>query len=225
VEVRPVVIDRQHPNNRQFALQILDFRREPIPEMTTEPIVWVRECPKDWGELQAYYRQAIYTQSKLALAYQTAGTTTDRVMLENLVGIAKYLAQTGESVNLQKLKTKLNIGDRPLKLGLDALVEMGFSLSFDSRTETISLQSDPAGELRTLYSIPAVGVFLAASAEEQFQRNYFLQVPVYALESVLGATLAGKTTPATGRDPEPPPDRPIPTSNKQQQPPKEVLNF
>jgi single-stranded-DNA-specific exonuclease len=222
-----VVIDRQQLNNRQFALQILDFRRESIPESSAEPIVWVRECPNDWAELQAYCRQAMYTSSKLALAYQTAGNTTDRVMLENLVGIAKYIAQSGESVNLRKLKTKLGIGDRTLKLGLDALVELGFSLSLDSRTETIALQfgSDMTANLRTLNSEPTVRAFLAASAQEQFQRNYFLQVPVYALESVLGATLVGKPTLAAERDLETIPDRPIPTSNKQQQPPKEVLNF
>jgi single-stranded-DNA-specific exonuclease len=228
VEVRPVVIDRQQLNNRQFALQVLDFRREPVPErIESESIVWVRSCPHDWAELQAYCRQAIYTSSKLALAYQTASTTSSQVMLENLVGIAKYLVQTGESVNLHKLKTKLNISDRTLKLGLDALVELGFSLSFDSRTETISLRAaaDLTDKLLVLYSVPTVRAFLAASEEEQFQRNYFLQVPVYALESVLGATLAGKPTPVSERDLETTPDRPLPTSNKQQQPPKEVLNF
>ena len=225
VEVRPVVIDRQQLNNRQYSLQILDFRREPIPELSAEPIVWVRECPNNWAELQAYCRQAIYTNSKLALAYQTAEITPDRVMLENLVGIAKYLAQTGESVNLQKLKIKLNISDRTLKLGLDALVETGFSLSFDSRTEMLAFQADSIVTMQPLNSISSVRAFLAASEEEQFQRNYFLQVPVYALEAVLGAALAEKPTPAAERDRETPPDRPIPTSNKQQQPPKEVLNF
>ncbi len=229
VEVRPVVVDRQQQStDRQSPLKILDFRRDQIPaEIAAEPIVWVKECPKDWAQLQAYARQAIYTHSKLALAYQAATTSNSQATLENLVGIAKYLAHTGESVNLQKLKTKLNIGDRTLKLGLDALVELGFSLSFDSRTDTLAIGLDRqwGGNELALYSVATVRAFLAASEEEQFQRNYFLQVPVYALESVLGATVAGKPIPTSERDRQTPADRPTPTINKQQQPPKEVLNF
>ena len=229
VEVRPAVAERQaQVGSRQNALKILDFRRESAPAaIESEPIVWVKECPQDWAELQAYCRQAIYTSSKLALDYQTAGITSSRSVFENLVGIAKYLAHTGESVNLHKLRMKLNIGDRTLKLGLDALVELGFSLSFDSRLDLVTLKLDRTSTTSDvdLYSLAPVRVFVATIEEEQFQRNYFLQVPVYALESVLGATVTVKPTLTSERDRETTPDRPNPTINKQQQPPKEVLNF
>ncbi len=229
VEVRPAVAERQSPvGNHQQPLKILDFRRESVPAaLESEPIFWVKECPKDWAELQTYCRQAVYTNRQLALSYQTANTTSSRAVFENLVGIAKYLSHTGTSVNLQQLKTKLNIGDRALKLGLDTLVELGFCLAFDSRTELLTLKLDREATTKAvdLYSLVPVRLFLAAIEEEQFQRNYFLQVPVYALESLLGATVAGKPTPTSKRDPEAPADRPNPTINKQQQPPKEVLNF
>jgi single-stranded-DNA-specific exonuclease len=212
VEVRPVAIDRQSSIDRhQHALKILDFRQNSIEpnSIDLEPIVWVKECPRDWSELRSYYQQAIYSNSKLALSYQTANLTTSREVFQTLVGIAKYLAQTSKSIDLAKLKSQLKIGDRAVKLGLDALVEIGFQRSMllqsgcanESPTNLVTISWDrtlTTGDV-DLYSLDSVRAFLAAIEEEQFQRDYFLRVPVYALESGLGTIVAGKPTP-TSRD-------------------------
>ncbi len=229
VAVRPVVAESKPQfSNPQQLVEILDFRQDPMPRSSDlQAIVWVKECPKDWPELQSHYRQALYTNSKLALAYQTANVHTNQTIFQTLVGMAKYLAQTDCGVDLQKLKAKLGIGDRALKLGLDALLEMGFQRSFDRQANSVKIEfaqqsSDLAVDIAALAT---VGAFLAALDEEQFQRTYFLQVPVYTLISVLGATVAGKPTPASERERLTPLVPELSIENKPQQPPKEVLNF
>jgi single-stranded-DNA-specific exonuclease len=188
VEVRPAIVDRQ-PNfcDRQNPLRILDFRQDEIdPQLTNlASIIWVKECPRDWSELQSYCRQAIGTNSKLALDYQSTNLATSREILQQLVGIAKYLANNSKDVELDRLKPKLNIGDRTLRLGLDALVEIGFLISLQPETNllTITLAQQPNQHEIDLYALDTVQVFFAAIEEEQFKRNYFLQVPVYAIES------------------------------------------
>jgi single-stranded-DNA-specific exonuclease len=229
VEVRPTIVAGDNASSeprQQQTLNILDFRQDPIPvDIESEPIVWVKECPKNWDELRSYCRQAIYTKSKLALNYQTSSSTSSREVFQNLVGIAKYLVQTSESVNLVKLKTKLKIGDRALTLGLDALAELGFCLSLDSRTNLVAMSFDPTALQVEMYSLMTVRAFITAIEEEQFQRNYFFQVPVYAIESLLGATMHGKPTLNPAREGESTTNKQPSTNNKQQQPPKEVLNF
>jgi single-stranded-DNA-specific exonuclease len=199
VEVRPVAIDRQYSiGSDRHALKILDFRQQSVDpnSIDPEPTVWVKECPRDWSELRLYCQQAIYTQSKLALSYQTSNLITSREVFQHLVGIAKYLAQTNKKIELSKLISKLNIGDRSLKLGIDALTEIGFERSIESQTNLLTFSWDPnstSGEV-DLYSLDSIRAFLAAIEEEQFQRDYFLQVPIYTLESGLGAMMVGKPT-------------------------------
>ncbi len=196
LEVRPSIVD-PHPQigNPNYTLKILDFRNG--ADLSTiaadlEPIVWVKECPKDWSELHAYCRQAMRSNSKLALNYQNTDLVTSREVFKNLIGIAKYLGQTQESVNLDKLKSHLQIGDRALKLGLDALIDIGFQQSIDKQTNLVSISWDRNSSMCEvdLYSLDSVRRFLAAIEEEIFQREYFLQVPVYAIESGLIGVLS-----------------------------------
>jgi single-stranded-DNA-specific exonuclease len=193
--VRPAAIDRQSANfsNRQYALDILDFRHQSvdIEVDNPEPIIWVKQCPRDWDELQYYCQQAIQTQSKLALDYQSIELASSREILEQLIGIAKYLVETNESVNLDRLKVRLNISDRSIKLGLDTLTEIGFDLSLQNSnnlltiSQTHQLKPNPVD----LLSLTTVREFLAAIEEEQFKRNYFLQVPVYAISATIAPLL------------------------------------
>ena len=191
VEVRPAAIDTKSPNfsDRQFALKILDFRQESVEPaaINSEPIIWVKQCPGDWDELQCYCQQAIQTSSKLALNYQSTNLATTSEILQQLIGTAKYVIQTGESVNLYRLRSRLNISDRAIRLGLDALVEIGFGVSLQTQTNLVNITlSQPLERPDTdLYSLVTVREFFAAIEEEQFKRNYFLHVPIYAIESSL----------------------------------------
>jgi single-stranded-DNA-specific exonuclease len=189
VEVRPVMVDSQSnlPNvsSRQQSLQILDFRKSEVdPKLTNlESITWVKKCPNDWGELQSSCRQALRTDSKLALDYRSTNLASNREILQQLVGIAKYLATTSTSVELGQLRSKLNIRDRSLRLGLDILTEIGFqvSLNIDTNILTIGAVQHQNSHEVDIYDLATVKKFFAAIEEERFKRNYFIQVPIYTI--------------------------------------------
>lgn len=186
VEVRPAVtINPANLNDSQKPLEILDFRHNPIdPQLTNlESITWVKECPSNWSELQSYCRTAIQTNSKLALDYQSTNLATSREILQQLIGIAKYLANTSTEVEIDRLKSKLHISDRVLRLGLDALAEIGFqvSLSVELDLVTITLPPQQNSHEVDFYALITVQKFFAAIDEERFHRNYLLQVPVYTM--------------------------------------------
>ena len=187
VEVRPALVSEPETlkprfSNRQKPLKVIDFRQASTDSMLTElgSIIWIKECPRNC-------RQAILTDSKLALNYQATNLVTSREILQQLVGVAKYLAHNGENIELERLKLKMGIGDRALRLGLNALVEIGFQISVENQTSLVTiglLQHQNFHEV-DLYSLVTVQKFFAAIEEEKFNRNYFLQVPVYAIESSL----------------------------------------
>jgi single-stranded-DNA-specific exonuclease len=187
VEVRPAAIDSKVTNfsDRQNPLKILDFRQEPVdPKLVDrESITWVKECPSDWSELQSYCRQAILINNKLALDYQSNNLATSQEILQQLVGIAKYLVNTSQEVELDRFKSRLNIGDRTLRLGLDVLVELDFQVSLQSQNNLVKIELSPyqSPDRVDLSSLLTVQKFFAAIEEERFNRQYFLQVPVYAI--------------------------------------------
>jgi single-stranded-DNA-specific exonuclease len=189
LEVRPAALLNAAPSkdnfsDRQRPLEILDFRQAPLdPATNTDAIIWVKKCPSGWGELRSYCQQAILTKSKLALNYQDTNLATSREVLQQLIGIAKYLSETHLSPDLARLSSKLKISDRAVKLGLDALVEIGFEISLQNETNLVKIELTRSQSLHEvdLYSLFTVQKFFAAIEEEQFNRNYFLQVPIYTI--------------------------------------------
>ena len=193
VEVRPAVIDdrsssKSNLSDRQKPLEVLDFRQDRASSTQQEltQITWIEECPHNWDELQAYCRQAMRNNSKLALNYQSTNLGTDREIFQQLVGIAKYLVDMNESIDLEQLRLKLNISDRSARLGLDALVEIGFQISLQPETNLVAVTSPQVQNPQQvdLYTKTTVQKFLLAIEAERFNRNYLLQVPVYAIESL-----------------------------------------
>ncbi len=186
VEVRPMMVETQsNLGNRQQSLQILDFRQaEASSELNNlESITWVKTCPGDWAELQSSCRQAVRTDRQLALDYRSIDLPTNREILEQLIGIAKYLATTNTVIELGRVRSKLNIKDRSLRLGLDVLSEIGFqvSLNLDTSTLMIGLFQPQDSSAIDIYDLVTTTKFFAAIEEERFKRNYFLQVPTYAI--------------------------------------------
>ena len=192
IEVRPAAIVstisqlKQVPPNfsNRHPLEVLDFRQDLVQhDSDLGEVTWVKKCPSNWSELQGYRQRAIQTNSKLALDYQSTNLPTSREIFEQLVGIAKYLVNTNEQIELARLGAQLNIGDRSIRLGLDALVDIGFEVSLQQQTNlvTIALPQHQADRNVDLYSLFTVQRFFAAIEEEQFNRNYFLQVPTYAI--------------------------------------------
>jgi single-stranded-DNA-specific exonuclease len=187
VEVRPMIVDTQASlsSNRQQPLQILDFRQAEVdPKLTNlESITWVKICPGDWSELQSSCRQALRTDSKLALDYRSTNLATNREILEQLIGIAKYLATTNTAIELGRVRSKLNIRDRSLRLGLDILTNIGFqvSLNIDTNILTIELVQPRNAQAVDISDLATVKKFFASIEEERFKRNYFMQVPIYSI--------------------------------------------
>jgi single-stranded-DNA-specific exonuclease len=194
IEVRPAAVAHQAVGNCQCAVKIIDFRREQTapPATASEPTIWVKECPKSWAHLQSYYRQAVLTNSNLALDYQATEVLTSREIFQQLVGIAKYVAEQSKDVELAKLKAKLDLSDRVLRIGFDALVEIGFQLSWQPEAGVVKIELPDLATTTTvdLYCLATVRKFLAAIEEERFHRQYFAQVPVYAIDAGLGASAA-----------------------------------
>jgi single-stranded-DNA-specific exonuclease len=188
VEVRPAAAISQAILDRPYTVKILDFRQTTIPTTANlEPVVWVAECPRSWGELRSSCQMAIDTNRDLGLNYQSTNLAAEREICDRLIGIAKYLAQTGENCSVDRLKSAMKIGDRSLRLGLDALIEIGFGCSFPGPNEiAIESPSRNSTQIVDIYSLTTVKKFLSAIAEEQFRQNYFLQVPVYSISAGLG---------------------------------------
>ncbi|WP_036478878.1 single-stranded-DNA-specific exonuclease RecJ [Myxosarcina sp. GI1] len=160
------IIDRRH---NMLALDILDSAAEILDR-----------CPVSWTELQREYRQAIARDSKLVLGYSAPQTINAREVWQQLVGIAKYLSRTQKTVTHQQLKEKLHLSDRTLKIGLQALQKIGFE---HQRTEDLyrfSWQERNDSNLdRELQNLEL------AIAEQQFQQQYFEQVPLSTIERQL----------------------------------------
>jgi single-stranded-DNA-specific exonuclease len=191
VELRPAATQTQTTLNRPSAVKILDLREQlTIPSsVELEPFVWVSDCPSSWAELRSSCKMAIDTNRDLALNYQPTDSATSREKFDRLVGIAKYLAQTNQPQPVERLKSALNIGDRSLKLGIDALTEIGFGCSFPQPDLLAVEWCDPNPHQNyELDSLATVKKFLAAIAEEQFRRNYFLKVPAYGISAGLGVS-------------------------------------
>ncbi len=188
VEVRPAAAMTQAILDRPYNVKILDFRQTTIPTTTNlESVVWVSNCPSSWSELHSSCQMAIDTNSDLALNYHPTELTPHREICDRLIGIAKYLAQTGNICSFDRLKSNLKIGDCSLKLGLDALIEIGFSYKLPQPNEiAIEWRSHNSTQTVDIYSLPTIKKFLAAIAEEKFRHNYFLQVPTYAIAAGLG---------------------------------------
>jgi single-stranded-DNA-specific exonuclease len=101
------------------------------------------------------------------------------------VGIAKFLSRTGQSATLAQLQDKLDLSDRTLHLGLNALSHLGFELRHLDWAIQISwnptFASSDASNDATLD-------FLAAVEEEQFLRQYFYQVPLSTIQAQASQT-------------------------------------
>jgi single-stranded-DNA-specific exonuclease len=168
-------------NNSYTAQELIIDRRNnsnQLAEINSGKIL--KECPQNWDEMQKKYRQAIANRQKLVLAYPPPSEIPPQETWRQLVGIAKYLSRTLKQVTKLQLQEKLSLSDRTLDLGLKALVELGFT--FHSTDEYLFFEfSSLIGD----QAIDSISSFLAALEEERFQRQYFYQVPLSTLQTIL----------------------------------------
>ncbi|MBA2749418.1 MAG: single-stranded-DNA-specific exonuclease RecJ, partial [Tatlockia sp.] len=106
----------------------------------------------------------------------------------NLVGIAKYLSRTEQSVTRIQLMEKLGISDLLLRLGFTALKCLGFKVSFQNGAFKMSLLQVES-TIADTENLQTIEQFIAAVREEQFQRQYFYKVPLSTISAVFSEEL------------------------------------
>ena len=165
-------------NNQSW---LLDWRDQPRQTENNSFIALIETCPRDWTQISQPYHQARHKQQQLALAYD--GPTQIEAMdtWRKLVGIAKYLQRTQTTITDHQLTTILQISDRALELGLESLKSLGFNITW---VEPKSIKILDYQETPTI-SDNLVNSFLDLVTEEQFQQQYFSQVPLEIVENTI----------------------------------------
>lgn len=193
--------------------QVIDRRSETAESSLSNTLV-VTQCPTTWQELRPWFHQATQQQMPLVLAYNHPEPVAPVEIWKQLVGIAKYLARTETSVTVAQLMAQLNLGERPLQIGLATLGSLGFrerdrdpdeSVWFEGASFAPLMQENiRPGELQPLSPLTTITLvydaalavsieqqqthlhlFLASLREEQFQRKYFADVPVNVAQTMM----------------------------------------
>jgi len=159
---------------------ILDWRTQQLDELDiiAESDPWViTKNPVSWQEIESWLEQANQQQKTVAIAYEPL--TPDRPIetWKNLVGMAKYLSRTQESISLNFLQDRLQVTATALHLGLNALSQIGFTIHTQDHQLEISYNPRNAFSNSNL-----IYTFLSAVQEEQFRRQYFAQLSLDTLQ-------------------------------------------
>jgi single-stranded-DNA-specific exonuclease len=168
---------------------ILDWRNIPTEEhsvlSTQHSALLLQECPTSWDDLRAWMRRAFFEKKPLAIAWRATQPVPPSQIWQQLVGIAKYLSRTKQTVTRVQLCQKLGISDQLLPLGFQALSYLGFQVSFQDRRFKISSTSVVTATVSDVACLQAIEKFLASVREEQFQRQYFYKVPLSTIQANL----------------------------------------
>jgi single-stranded-DNA-specific exonuclease len=181
----------------QHSPLILDWRNFPTPHSQVEtqliaslptPPLLLEDCPTNWDDLRAWLRRCLTTsrsgldnQQQLAIAWSKPNHQPPKQIWLTLVGIAKYLSRTNQLVTRRQLLEKIGISDQTLLVGIKALKYLGFTVKrLDCYLQITWHPSDSAEN----FADAAVAKFLAAVREEQFQRQYFAEVPLSTIVAI-----------------------------------------
>lgn len=177
---------RQRPDQFAQQLEPQSSQSSSVPSLVG-PVIMETQ-PQQWSDFGPWIEQAQSRDRPLALAYgnaQTDAQTDAQTTWATLLGIAKYLSRTGESVAIARLEAKLGLDlrrDQGRLMGLAgaAIAALGFDWSCQGEEVCIGRvgAGDQAGGQ---VGEGAIARFLGAIQEIAFQRRYFEQVPVAAV--------------------------------------------
>ncbi|MDZ8104977.1 MAG: DHH family phosphoesterase [Nostoc sp. DedQUE12a] len=183
----------------QYLPFILDLRNQDnsvqtqlIPSLATSAVI-LEHCPTNWDDLRAWLRRCLAAsnsastvdnQQQLAIAWSKPNHQPPKEIWRTLVGIAKYLSRTNQLVTRVQLLDKLGISDRTLFLGIKALKYWGFTVTRQDRDLQITWNPNSISQAN---ADAAVTQFLAAVSEEQFQQNYFAEVPLSTIVAMINS--------------------------------------
>ncbi|MEH2166297.1 MAG: single-stranded-DNA-specific exonuclease RecJ [Nostoc sp.] len=170
---------------------ILDLRNQEHSALSTQhSALIIEDCPTNWDDLRIWLRRCLAisrstsgleNQQQLAIAWSKPNHQPPNQIWLTLVGIAKYLSRTNQLVTRGQLLEKIGISDQTLIVGIKALKYLGFTVQRQDRSLQITWHpSDSAENLAD----EAVARFLAAVREEQFQQQYFAEVPLSTIVAI-----------------------------------------
>ncbi len=158
---------------------ILDWRKS-APKNHSALIM--TDCPTSWDDLRVWWKKSLYNQQQLALAWTTPNHQPPTEIWLTLVGLAKYLNRTNQLVTRVQLLNKLGISDQTLHLGIKALKYLGFTVQLKDRY--LQINRDSSSICETIFEAD-IAKFLAAIQEEQFQRQYFAEIPLSTIVAMI----------------------------------------
>ncbi len=172
-------------------IKLLDWREtDDRPQFAEQNIPVLAECPASWDDLQKWLRSALKQHAdssditELALSYSPPQSLSPETVWQQFVGMAKYLSRTEETVSRHRLCQRLNISDRTLQQGLNALKTVGFEVA-ETDSQLYLRYCAPPGDLDGRER--AIANFFAAVREEEFRRQYFARVPLSTLGSLINS--------------------------------------
>lgn len=156
---------------------------EPLESLEVSPskLSIINKCPSTWNEIRQQYQQAIKCDRILVLDYSSSDLIDAQTIWKQLVGIAKYLNRTQKQVTKLQLQKKLNVSDRILDLSLQTLAKIGFTWDIIDNFYQFSWQEN---KLNPDFQ-EALDFLFSAIKEEQFQQQYFYQVPLATINRQL----------------------------------------
>ncbi|MDZ7993823.1 MAG: single-stranded-DNA-specific exonuclease RecJ [Nostoc sp. EfeVER01] len=177
--------------NTQLSLTpfILDLRNQEH-SATQHSALIIEDCPTNWDDLRMWLRRCLASsrstsglenQQQLAIAWSKPKHQPPNQIWLTLVGIAKYLSRTNQLVTRGQLLEKIGISDQTLLVGIKALKYLGFTVQRQDRS--LQITWNPNDSVENLAD-EAVARFLAAVREEQFQQQYFAEVPLSTIVAI-----------------------------------------
>ena len=167
------------------AHQLIDRRSTPQKldnlEVPLEQTSLLQQCPDSWSDLSREYQQAARGDRSLVLAYTPDKPDDGMKVWQQLIGIAKYLVRTQKLVTKSQIKTKLNISEHALDFGLQTLEQTGFKYRFKDSLYQFYFDQDSISPNFNIY----IKDFLLIVKEENFQQQYFYQVPLSTINQKL----------------------------------------
>ncbi|MBD2164042.1 DHH family phosphoesterase [Calothrix membranacea FACHB-236] len=162
---------------------ILDWRNQEHSALSTHNSALIlEECPTSWDDLRAWWKRCLYNNQQLAIAWSKPNQQSPNQIWLTLIGIAKYLSRTNQPVTRVQLLEKLGISNQALLLGIRALKYLGFTVQRQDNYLRIIPEPKNISETQ---ADAAASKFLAAVREEQFQREYFAEVPLSTIVAMV----------------------------------------
>ncbi|GAA6615023.1 single-stranded-DNA-specific exonuclease RecJ [Scytonema sp. NUACC26] len=185
-EIRIVAVrSLQESAFSQRGARILDWRNtSPSPPPPPSSPLLIEKCPTSWDDLRAWLKRSLYEGQPLALAWSKPKHKPPEQIWLTLVGLAKYLSRTHYPVTRIQLLDKVGVGDHALLLGLRGLKYLGFRITRQDRALIFTQHSN----IESTLAETAIAQFLVAVREEQFQQQYFVDVPLSTIEAIANSS-------------------------------------